>query len=246
MIVRVISLDRQEGAGADMKGDMGKLDTAVLQRSQQALGEVETSRRCSNGSVLARKQGLIVFIVLLIDAALAGDIGRQGRHAGGGNSLVEGSAGPVEAQARIAAFGLTGDFRFQFTEMDDIAHAQAFGRADEGAPGGGVDTLVQIDLNSDIPATADSAGRACAVQGGRDDARIVEHHEIAGTQDGRQIPHSPIRQLTLGIDVKEPGCVTRTRWTQGNALLWEREIKIGYAHGAGVYLSPHAIAIFGV
>src|SRR3546814_7668039 len=80
MIVGVVRLHRQEGAGADMEGQRFASDPGYGDRLQQRGREMQRRGGGGDGAVLFREHRLIVAAVGLVCRTLARNIGWQ-RHA---------------------------------------------------------------------------------------------------------------------------------------------------------------------
>ena len=143
MVVRVLGLDRQEGAGADMEGQGLVADAGRGERGHQRGREMQRRGRRRDRAFLAREHRLIVVAVARVGRALAGDIGRQ-RHPAGAleqqlDRLVAG-----EGEQEGAVLGPFARHRRHVrAEIDPIAVAEPLGIADEGAPGARPFALVQ-------------------------------------------------------------------------------------------------------
>jgi hypothetical protein len=82
MLGRVLGLDRQEGAGADVQGQHLAGDASFVERGDHPVGEVQGRGRRGNRPLLTREHRLVIAAVGLVGGALASDIRRQ-RHATG-------------------------------------------------------------------------------------------------------------------------------------------------------------------
>ncbi len=71
MLAGVVDLDRQERAGADMQGQVGKPDPAGCQCRDQCWREMQAGGRCGDRTLLAGEDRLIIAAVARI-AARAG------------------------------------------------------------------------------------------------------------------------------------------------------------------------------
>ena len=80
MLGDVLDRHRQEGAGPDMKRDLGKPDPGLGKRIHQARREMESGRRRCHGSRLGGEHRLVILGVGVGAAVRTADIGRQ-RHA---------------------------------------------------------------------------------------------------------------------------------------------------------------------
>ena len=154
MPARVLALDGEEGAGADVQRHEMPGDAARVEGREQALGEVQAGGGRRHGTLAAGIDGLVALGVPGLDCAPAGDIGRQRRIADGRDRLVEIGAGEAERQLHLAAFADPRHRRVEgaqqahaavVTEADAVALGKALGRAREGEPAMVVEPLVQIE-----------------------------------------------------------------------------------------------------
>ena len=215
VVVGLVDLDRQEGAGADVQGQGLAADPRCVQRLQQGIGKVQRRGGRGDGALFAGKHRLIVAGVALVDRPLAGDIGRQ-RHGAGAFEQQLDRLVAEKAQDETAVVELC--FRLRrniLAEIDGLADAQPFGVADEGLPAAQVDALVQ--------GRTDAGVAAGAGQLRRNDPGIVEDQYVVGAEQARQVADQMVGQPVAG-DLQQLRAVARHRRSQRYAL--RREVKV--------------------
>jgi len=226
VVARVLDLDRQEGAGADVEGERDAVDAARRERVQQAGREVETSGGGGDRAGPARENGLVVAEVGGFRPVGALDVGRQ-RHGADPLEARQQLAGrQCEVERNLAAGPLGGDRRRELGgEVDPIALLQLAGRAGESVPQRPADVPVQGHLD---------AGRiAPAGEAGRDHPGVVGDQEVAGREQRRQVGNPVVRQAVAhGQQARR---VARTRRALGDQLARQVEIEILGPHGRGCY-----------
>jgi len=75
----VVALDREEGAGADVEGEVGSLNPGVGELLEEFRGEMESGGGSGDGSGLAGVDGLVAMAILGGGRSLgAMDVGREG------------------------------------------------------------------------------------------------------------------------------------------------------------------------
>ncbi|HAM46394.1 MAG TPA: hypothetical protein DCO73_01510 [Alphaproteobacteria bacterium] len=99
--LRILGLDRQEGARPHMQGDKGMADAARSQRCHQAVGEMQRRGGGRDRSFLPRKDRLIIGPVLRVDGAFAADIGGQRHLPACRDGGIERAARTVKLQADL-------------------------------------------------------------------------------------------------------------------------------------------------
>src|SRR4030095_15225700 len=99
---RVISLDWQESAGADMQHHPLEGHPAFCEPPEQGLGKGQTGRRSRDGPLPASKERLVVSPSLLVRLATGGDVGRQRHLTSLGNGLVQNRAMKGKRQSYLA------------------------------------------------------------------------------------------------------------------------------------------------
>ncbi len=136
---------------------------------------------------------------------------------------------PVEAERHLARRrfleDLGGEVRMGGRrERDPVAGPQAPRTFGEDAP----DALPQVAMERQLdPRLAAPAGKAR-----RDDAGVVEDHDVAPAQEARQVGDAVIGEA-LPADDQEPGGVARRRGALGDQRARQVEIEIGNAHAGG-------------
>ena len=123
VIARVVRLDRQEGAGADVQGHAMEARPRRLDALEQRRREMQTGGRRGHGAVFAREHGLIVGAVGGANGAARGDVGRQRRRAEPLDRLVERRAVEGEGERDLARLALLLDLRVERAEQARRAFA---------------------------------------------------------------------------------------------------------------------------
>lgn len=82
-----------------------------------------------------------------------------------------------------------------------------------------------FDMGLGLAAPDPPAAECC-----RDDLRLVEDQDVAGLEQRRQIPHTPILKA-MGLDHEELCRIAGSCGPQRNAIIREIEIEIRDAHG---------------
>jgi hypothetical protein len=106
VVCRIVGLDRQEGACANMKGDELVVDTGISQPLHQLRRKVQRRRWRCNGSIARGKHGLVIACIALIRRASRRNVRWQRHHTEPRNGLIQKTAGLVEAQRNFAALSL--------------------------------------------------------------------------------------------------------------------------------------------
>src|SRR5262245_15187523 len=158
---------------------------------------MQPGRRRRDGTLVAGIDGLVVLAVLRPQGTLAQDVGRQRRITQNGDCLIEVGAVQAEGELNLPGVpdrgygGLEGAEQADaalVTEADAIARGKAFGGSSEGPPAAGVEAPVQIE--GDERAVAFPC--ALTLERRTDDARVIEHEDVAGADEVGQIPYQAI------------------------------------------------------
>jgi hypothetical protein len=105
---------------------------------------------------------------------------------------------------------------------------QFLGRSGEGAPGVGVDPLVQVEADIGAQLTTDAGAGELR----RQHAGVVHHQHIAGAQNGQQIADMAIHQGFAGAHHQHARGVARLCRMKCNALGRQVEVEIVNLHWA--------------
>jgi hypothetical protein len=89
VIIGIIGLHRQKGAGADMQRHEMSLDASLVERIEEVWREMQPGCRRRDSAVLAGVDGLVIGPVARVLGALGGDIGWQRNMADGMDDLVK-------------------------------------------------------------------------------------------------------------------------------------------------------------
>src|SRR5262249_5074646 len=145
---------------------------------------------------------LVVLGVLRAQAASAQDVWWQWRIAQNGNCLIEVGAVQAEGELNLAGLpnrGYGGLKRAQqadaalVTEADAIAQGKAFGGSGKGPPTAFVNAPVQIEGDQ----RAVPCARAFTLERRTNDARVIEHKDVAGADDVGQIADDAVLQAQI-------------------------------------------------
>ena len=242
MVVGVVCLDGQEGAGADVQRQRLVADAGGAQRGDQIGREVQRRRGRGDGARFSREHRLVIVGIARIGRALGGDIGRQ-RHAAGAFEQQFDRLVPreVEREAAILA-AIGGDGGDARSEIDAVAVTQTARVADESAPAARSFALVQR--------RADLRLAASPLELRGDHARVVEHQAVAGTQFSRQVANDAVARR-IAVEHQQPCRIARRCRPQRDPLGRQLEIEKLDLHLragaflAGAVLRAGATAFFG-
>ena len=190
---QVLGLHRLEGARADVQRHERLLDAAICERLEQRRIEMQAGGRCRDRAPDARVHGLVALGVF--GDRRVGDVGRQRQLAVALEPGVQ-VADAFEPEAEETAIArLDGRARIRGQE-DDAADAGRMARPhlhDRRVRPGDA-----LDQHLDFPA----AGLAPA-DARVDDARVVEHQQVVGGQQRRQVGEAQVVELR-SVDVQQP------------------------------------------
>jgi hypothetical protein len=177
VIGRIVGLHRQECACPDMQGQRLAPDPPIVEQGEQPLREMQRRRGGGDRPHLPGENGLVIVAVGFIDAALARDVGRQRHFACAlkqeldrlvAVKMEKQRSGFVPADTACANAAL---------EFDDVAIANPLRIPDEGPPTPQILALVKR--------CPDACVSAAPFELGGNDARVIEHQHVTGTQDRR-------------------------------------------------------------
>lgn len=238
MIVGVLDTHRQEGSGADVQCHAVIRDARIADGVQQSLGEVQRRRRRGHGAVVFGEHGLVVVAVGVVARGIALDVGRQRHDAVTLQHIDQVASRDVEAEPAFAHVALADAVRCETRREDDvIARIEFLRRLGEDAPGIGVDRLVQgyFHLGAAVRPAAVGGIAALACQPGRNDAGVVEHHDVAGPEQVRQVPDTEIVEPVRCRNVQHPRTVARARRALRDTRLRQVKIEQRNIHERGFY-----------
>jgi hypothetical protein len=157
-----------------------------------------------------------------------------------GDGDVEVGARQIEGQGHLTALALGLDGGVQragqagavgvVPERQPVTLGELLSRAHESGPDGGRQPLVQGGLDTDHAL----ATPANAVEPGRDHPGVVEHQDVAGAQQARQVADMQITQRLTRFDQQQACGFPGGSRPERDALLGKFEIEIGDMHEVGV------------
>ena len=210
-------------------------DPCPVQLRHQRGRKVQRRRRGCDRALLGGEHRLVILGILRIGRAACRDIGRQ-RHPTGAleQQLDRLVARKLQREAAIRAAIMRGRGN-AIPEIDRIAVAQPSRVADEGAPAARSLALVQ--------GRADPRITARALKLRRDDARIVEHQQIAWPQRRGQVADAAIVR-GVAVEHEQARRIARHRRAQRDPLGRQFEVEQIDVHGrspAGVGFSRSSV-----
>ncbi len=222
VVLDPLGLDRQEGAGADVEGQEHAADAGVLQRPEQAFGEVEPGGRRGDRARPLGVDGLVVGAVGVLRALGPRDVGRQRHLAGLFQGVEQRRVGQPEVEQHLALGPLLGHRRRQaVAEVDPVVRPQPLGRPGEGEPAPVAGPPVQGHLDLGLAAPA--------AQPRRDHPCVVEHHQVARPQQVGQVADAVVAKLRA--DGQQPRRIARLGRPVGDPLARQLEVEVGGLHG---------------
>src|SRR5262245_21555256 len=234
---RVVSLDRQEGTGADMQCHPLEGHPPFCKPLNQRFGEMQTGSRGRDGTVLAGKERLIISPILLVRLTAGRDIGRQRHLAPLGNGLVQNRTMEGKRQSYLASLIFLCNLSIELaektnfslcSEAEPVPGLELLGWFDEGPPVRAVQPLVQGCLNSRRRA---SAPDTAASETRRNHLAVIDHQAIARPQQVRQVANDVVDQFlrVARFNDQKPGGIARNRRPQRDPVRGKLEIeKVGF------------------
>ena len=110
---RVLRLDGEERAGADVQRHEVARDAARVERRHQLGREVQPRRRRGDGAIVRGVDRLVVAAVGILRRAPAGDVGRQRHAPDAGDRGIEIGAGEIEGELHLAILAARLDRRVE-------------------------------------------------------------------------------------------------------------------------------------
>ena len=152
MIVRVLRLHRQKGAGPDVQRNPHDGDAARRNGGGKRRREVQAGSRCRDGAGMAREHRLVIVPIGFVDRAFAGDVRRERRGAVTLQRRIQVSVGAREPQHHLAFAHMLDANRLEHIwlagELDDLSDSHLLRRLEEGAPKARSAALVQRGLDA--------------------------------------------------------------------------------------------------
>ena len=223
----------QKGSGPDMQRHLRDLDAAGADRGDKPRRKMQARGRRGHGAGASGKQALIVLPVARIGRAPAGDIGRQRHLPERFDRRVELLAGGGEAQQNFG-FGMFGeDFGLErcgivVREQDFFAWLQFLRALCKRKPVRRRNPFMQQDFDF----SARLASQAVAEEAGGNDARVIDHQNVARPEHVRQVADHAILDLVLAAPTnnKHTGAIARHCRPQRDAFGRQIEIEEIDAH----------------
>ncbi len=229
VVVCIVDLHGEERPCPDMQGDALDRHSAVGQLLQQALGEMEPRRRGRHGPVHRGVNGLVVGLVAILRAALCFDVGRKRHRAVGLDGFIELGTAELESQRDLAGLALAGDTcaeRPVVAQLQPVEDLQPLGGTGEGAPGAGIDALVQVERHRGAVLAPD----ARALQFGGENAGVVDHQHVARLQDVQQVGNVAVKQRFAWANDQHASAVPRFGGVERYPIFRQLEIELGNEH----------------
>ncbi len=196
-----LGVDRLEGADADVERHPGDLDPRGLDLPQEPFREVEPRRGGRHRSGPAGVDGLVALAVLggvrPVDVGGKGDVPQpvQVRLDGLGEPQPVAMGGAVLPLVDHLGGETLGD-------LDPRAGPRPPSRLDQGLPLALAHRLDEQDLHLPAPG-------APAVQARRDHPRVVEHQQVSGVKEARQVAHAGVPLGAGPVERQEPALAAR-------------------------------------
>ena len=229
VLAQVLGLDRKEGARAHVQGHARQVDARSRQAVEELRSEMQTGRRRRHRALPPGVNRLVVAAVTVILAPFGGDVGRQGHFPDPGDGGVEIRPRHGEIQGEFAGLALRRNTGGQVAEPKFVSLGDLLPRPHEGPPGPLGHPLVKRGLHGDVGTRAQPA----STQPRRDHPGLVDHQDIAASQQGREAPHRVIRQHASGPHLKQARGVARLRRPEGDTVFRKLEVEVRELHGPG-------------
>ncbi len=212
---QVLGRDRLERPGADVQCHVCAGHAPRGERGERRLVEVQAGGGRGHRAGRARVDGLVARGV--VGVAGARDVGWQ-RHFAVALEPVEERARAVEAQQEEAVLACLDDRVRATREVDAPAGLRQVAGAELGPRGIVADE--PLDQHFDTSARGLAADRARV-----DHARVVEHGEVPGTQQRRQVGEAAVVERVT-VDVEQPACAPRARGHLRDQLGRQRVVEV--------------------
>jgi len=234
---KVVRLDGEEGAGADMERHGVKPDAAGGQIAHQACGEMQSGGRRRHRAFGLGEHGLIIGAVARIGRPARRDIGRQRHLAALRNGLVQHRPMEREPERHLAGLALRLHGGVKLAEKADppfvpephhVARLELAGGLDQRLPARAIEPLDQRRLDPGLHRSA----KAAAGQLRRDYLGVVDDELIAGPQEIRKIANGAVFEqgVVSRPHHQQPRGIARARRPQRDAIRRQGEIEEVGAH----------------
>ena len=216
----ILGRDRRERSGADVERDPGDGDTVGFERGKERRVEVQSRCRRGDGAGRAREDRLVARLV--VDFRRARDVRRQ-RNGAVTIQIVEERHVAKQAQLEkaIAASDDGGARTARKRELAADLWRMADAELEERAIGREHALEQQLDL---------AAGRLRRLEARLDDPRVVQHDEVAGRDESRQIGEREIGERGA-IDVQQPAAGAFGRGHLRDQLARQVVVEVGEPKG---------------
>ena len=220
----VFALDGAEGVQANVEGHESEFDSLCLKRGHQVLGEVQSRGGCGDAAGLPGIHGLVPFRVF----ETLVDVGRQGRLPQRADALLGAEADGLDAAgARVQHLHLQGWLKGRlFGSDNDLgSRPEAASRLSQGLPDSGAFSSQEEQFHL-------AAGvLPAAVEAGRYDPALVEHHHVAGLDVPSDVQELPVLDAAGGaVKDQQPGGVPGFYGGLGDEFRGQAVVEIAGAH----------------
>ena len=238
-LAEIFRFHRPEGAQAHVQGGGGQLHTAVADRRQQFIAEVQARRGGRHGS---RASGIAGLIPLVVAGVVLVDVGRQGNGAvlhqqrleGGRIAALRRKLQDAAAGGEVAADHLHRQRRLALRHhLKPIAGPQLLGGFRQAEPLAGNRPLTGLGLPGlEHEQLHRSAARPARLQPCPQHPGVVHHQQVTGHELRLEVPHAQMTGMGIGpqpggIDHQQPGRMAGLHGPLGDALLWQLKVVAG-------------------
>ena len=219
VVVHVLRTHRLEGAGADVKGHVVGLHAARGQCVEHGLVEMQAGGRGGHGASLAGEHGLVAVKVSVVGIAL--DVGRQ-RHAPHAQQQLLDGFGSIKSQAEELAVTTLHHQPATVAEFNDAAFLGLLADAELRTE---LVVVVQA-LDQDLHG---ATGFLVAIKARGQHAGVVEHQQVTGLQQLRQIAELAVVKLPgRHVEVQQARRTATGQRALRDQLGRQREVEIGF------------------
>ena len=222
----VVAAHRLEGARADVQGDRAALDAARRERREQLGVEVQRRGRRGDRAGLRREHRLVA--ALVVGAVVAGDVGRQ-RHVAVALEQRSGSSGKRSSNSEPSAPPRPSTSTSKPSPLPRRSRLPGFG-----------DLLARSCASTrdrgSIRSTSTSTAPPLALraeQARLDDAGVVDHQQVAGAQQRRQVAEDGGRAARRRVPSSRREPLRSARGMLRDQLRRQREIEVAEREAGG-------------
>lgn len=229
----LVHANRLEGPVPDVQRDFRPFDAAGREFGEESLGQVESGSRCRNRTPVLGEDRLVALTIGVRIGPV--NVGRQGHVPNRIHHLVDGlpSFGPEADRSspmEVLLEHLDAELVRTRCEHGSSARVQLLSRVHQRLP----PVIAQAANEQALHGPATRV--AVAKQAGREDARVVDHQEVGGSQELREIADGRMgANGTRGsVEDEQSGGFAVGGRDLGNLLGRQREIELGNVHGDSV------------